>query len=477
MHELLTLGEQLLHSATFTRVSPAGEEWATAATGHSATLLGSLLDGVQRRAAEVVGLVHDQVFAPIGLSSTPAHTGLWLQALLLLLSAVIGSALSSHLHSAPSPSNSVPAPSTHPASSAVSAALPSPTLSRKGRLRAPAEKRPPSFASSLWVGCLLLLLVLFISGYVHHYHTLFIEQRARNRVLQSNPPPGCLDASPPTLYTFLTTLTSTLTRASKDDACWRWEASLHHSAYPNPLVVLSSFLSLTLFSPLSHAGDALGAFTRHFLSHHSVLMQVTMLVFLLLFMLGCVALCMLLGKMCVMRVGMGMGRRAVGSGRGGRVAGRRGDVLIEEADEDEEDEEEEAERVRRLRRLLKGVRRKEEVRELVRLVSHAHDEVDHEEAEARERKEERQRGGRPQPRPRLLKEEEVADGEAKEAGGEEEKVKEEGVVKQEQSHPLGARRLHSPVQLASPTVAQPVPTAKVKEEHPVPVVANTNAES
>ena len=477
VQELISLGEQLLHSATFSRISTAGESWATAATRDGQGPIGSFLDGVQQRAGEVVGAVHDGLFAPIGVSSDPAHTGLWLQALLLLCSAIIGSMLSSCFRSSPSPSTS--SPPLHPshgvpslaASSAVSAPLSSSAQSRKERGRALVNREAASFASSLWVGLLLLLLVLFVAGYVHHYHALFIEQRARNRVLQSTPPPGCLDPSPPSLYTLLTSLSSTLTRARADDACWRWEASLHQSSYPNPLLVLSSFLSLTLLSPLAHAGDALGSFTRHFLAHHGVLMQVGMMAFLLLFLLGCVALCMLLGKACIMRVGLGMARGGRGRGRR-RVGGGREEVLVEEASEEEEEEEEERER--RVRRLLKGVRRREEMRRLLRLVASADDDDDDEQKDGRGRKEERQRNGQPLPLALPQKEEKEGEVEVKAAGRREKEVEgeERETVKQEPFLPPANGRFHSPVKAEAAAVSQPLPEVQVKAEHPVPEYSN-----
>ena len=307
------------------------------------------------------------VLTSLGLPSSWTQAALvWVQVLAMVACVAVGYGLSAWSSAGRRP--------------AAPDQAPSPMLSRSVRRGSVVS----SFASSLWVGVLLLVLVLFVAGYVHHYHVLFIEQRARNRVLQSNPPAGCFDTTP-SLSSLLTSISSYLTRASQDDACWRWEASLHASSYPNPLVALSSFLSLTLLSPLHHAGDALGAFTRAYLSHHGVLMQLTMMTFLLLFLLGCVALCMMLGKLCTIRMLTGGaedrdGRRRLEGVRRRRRRSR--DVQIEEMELElvESDEEEDGQR----RRIVVQRRRKEDVVRPLRLVNAADsDELQREQEEKR----------------------------------------------------------------------------------------------
>ena len=237
-----------------------------------------------------------------------------------------------------------------------------------------------SLGNALWFGSLLLLVTLFTAGLVHHWHTLHVEQLARNRILQSNPPPGCYQSDEPASLTSLfTSLTTYLTRSKRDDACWRYEASLLQSSWPNPGLVLSSYLSTVLFHPLPHLGDAVGGFMDRFLSHFSVVMQGAMLASLLVLSIAVVALCMVSGKACLLRWCTGWGRSARGSrlwhGRG-PTGGRRLrdnsvriEELIDEQDDEQDDEqwaEEEDERDRRrlLRRLLSEHRRREEDKQI-----------------------------------------------------------------------------------------------------------------
>ena len=383
--DLITTGERFLHTATYTLSAPL---WSGDA---ESSALAWILDAIQCKAVAAVEALHSTFLAPAGLSSSIAQSGVWLQLMVVGVSVIVGAILSSHLR---------PAGVSHPASvRPLAVAVPPPAQRR----RLNGASRPPSMASSLWTGLLLLTLTLFIAGYVHHYHTLYIQQRARNRVLESHPPPGCFDSSPPSFYSFMASIPQYLTRASKDDACEKWLSALDGSSYPNPLVVLSSFLSVTILSPLPLVGDALGGFTRHFLEHHSVVMQAVMMGFLLLFLLGCVGLCMLLGQMCVVRIGGGGGR----GGRRGRLGGRREQVLIEDVSDDEE-EEEERRRTRPLR--LKAARRKDDDK---RVVVHHH---------------------KRHHSPHRMEEEEEADEEREEEGEEEEEERKDVGRRGQRSH-------------------------------------------
>ena len=380
--DLIQHGERLLHSASF-HPTPSHDLWRAHSEGGT---LAWVLDGLQAQATAAVDACHDRVFAPAGLSASPAHSALWLQ--LLLAAACVGAGWQASAYLRPSPAPPTAAGAPAPARGAP-LAVAAPAV---GRRRAAVQARPQSMGAALWTGVLLFVLVLFVGGYVHHYHALYVDQRAHNRVLQANPPHGCFDAQgPPSLSSSLLSALQYFTKAAHDDACARWLAALDRSSYPNPLVVLSSFLSVTVLSPLPHAGEALGSFTRHFLANFSVLTQAAMMVFLLALLLGCVALCMLLGQQCVVRLGSGAGRRAQ---RRERLGGRRDHVRIEEVSDDESDEEDERRRVRPLR--LKAPKRRDDERRVVQQQRYlprgdAEDSDEYEEEAEEDRKEARRR--------------------------------------------------------------------------------------
>ena len=389
--DLLTLGERLLTSATYQPATDTYQKEEPSAWREGPLSVG--LVWVQYWVAQLERLLHHKLVAPLHLPSTAS--ALLHGALVLLLPTALFVAL---MVTAPVVINAVSPRTGHrsirparpPSSSngdadvdsnssliSASAAVPSGRRGLNSRSVEPLSSE--SFASALWVGLLLLLLTLFTAGYVHHYHALHVEQLARNRIIQSNPPPGCYQTNEPaSLSSFLTSISTYLTRSQRDDACWRYEASLLQSSWPNPLLVLSSYLSTVLLHPLSHVGEALGGFTHGFLSHHSIVMQGVMLAFLLLFSLGLVALCMLGGKACLLRWCTGCcssGRRS-GSREGRAVRGgrrlREGSVRIEELIEGEDgewEEEEEIERRRLLKRLLKEHRRREDEKQLLLLMS------------------------------------------------------------------------------------------------------------
>ena len=408
--DLLALGERLLASASYHDTTDTYD------TRHrSEGSLTTALMWLQRWVAGLEAVVYHKLVAPLHLPSTAASVLHSVVVLLLPLAIIAAlyvavpvllstaSARTKQHRSARIPTqaahNSSPAVGAEaasrsslssPSSAAASTALTQSSVAAVRTGRHPLGSRlaqtstSDSFASALWIGLLLLLLTLFTAGYVHHYHTLHIEQVARNRILQSNPPAGCYQTSEPvSLASLLTHLNTYLTRAKLDDACWRYEASLLQSSWPNPLLVLSSYLSTVLLHPLTHLGDAMGGFTSAFLSHHSIVMQGVVLAFLLLFSLGVVALCMAGGKACVLRWctagrrtsgrgGMRTGRAASRSGRRWREDGVRTEELIEREEDDELEEEEDRERRQLVRRLLHNHKRREEEkqrRQLLMLVS------------------------------------------------------------------------------------------------------------
>ena len=480
--DLITMGEQLLASASYHSVTETAE---SAASGGAASAwagegpLSTVLAWLQSWALRLERVLHHELVAPLRLPSSASV--LLHGAVVLLLPAAVFVALKlaapvvmnvltprtpqRHLRHSPLPNQ--PASSvagnvpTSSSSSALSAISPSPIQrpmaashadsravgSRSGRMSS-----PESFASALWIGVLLLLLTLFTAGYVHHYHTLHIEQLARNRILQSNPPPGCYQTNEPaSLVSLLTSVTTYLTRSKRDDACWRYEASLLQSSWPNPLLVLSSYLSTVLLHPLTHMGDAMGAFTSAFLGHHSVVMQGVMLAFLLLFSLGVVALCMLGGKACLLRCCTGWGRTRGRSGmrdaRDTRAARRlrQDSVRIEELmdDEDEWEEEDERDRRRLLRGLLKEHRRREQDNQLLMLVD-----------SKRERGRER----------RYEEEEEEEEEEENVVRGEDEERKEQSLEEDEPALRRGASAARES-KLISSTVAELDEKVRVKHQH------------
>ena len=397
--DLVQLGERFLRSAAYHATTGSYADSEEDANGSGTTdpplsdaPLTAGLSWLQRWVRRLERVLHHRLVAPLHLPSSASlllHGGVILllpAALFVALkmaAPVVVNAISpavsprtrqrnlSHAQQLPSSAGlrgNIAASPSAPRPPAASSALI--TQHAEANAAAPSRRRgvaasrgaqlsasPESFASALWIGLLLLLLTLFTAGYVHHYHTLHIEQLARNRIIQSNPPPGCYQTNDSnSLTALLTSFTIYLTRSQRDDACWRYEASLLQSSWPNPLLVLSSYLSTVLLHPLTHAGEALGGFTRGFLSHHSVVMQGVMLAFLLLFSLGVVALCMVGGKACLMRWccgwGGGSGRpkrsgllrlregRAVAVRRRQREEDARMDELLLEEDEEEDEEEE-----------------------------------------------------------------------------------------------------------------------------------------
>ena len=434
--DLVTLGERLLtHSATYRSNSHAWQQSGTdSASEEDATWAGDApfsggLVWLQRWVGALERLLHHKLVAPLHLPSTASL--LVHGAVVLLLPTLVFVALRVG------------------ARAIVRAVTPSTALRRNSPTPPKPDQRladvnprsghhpvdwwsqrvssSDNFASALWMGVLLLLLTLFVAGYVHHYHTLHIEQLARNRVLQSNPPPGCYQSSDSSsLASLLTAVSTYLTRSKRDDACWRYEVALLQSSWPNPLLVLSSYLASTLLQPMTHVGEAMGGFTAAFLSHHSIVMQGVMLAFLLAFSLGVVALCMVGGKVCLLRWCGGCGRSGRVSGRRvrpellGAVRGGRRQLRddkrqfrahSEESDEDQREEEEEegekddeeaveeAERRQRPRRPVKERGRREEERQLLRLLSSERvgerqqdsTQADEEKARARDSEEERHR--------------------------------------------------------------------------------------
>ena len=369
--DLVQLGEKFLRSASYH--SSGGNTWGSEDEDDS-SVDESLTEGpltfglvwLQRWARQLERVLHHRLVAPLHLPTTASL--LLHGALVLMLPAAVFIALrmatpvvvnvvspvlqQRHISNAAlsSSSNShklTPSPSASRSSNTASTALTqqhgassvAPNGRRAVRPAFSQPSSPESFVSALWIGLLLLLLALFTSGYVHHYHTLHIEQLARNRIIQSNPPPGCYQTNEPaSLVSLITTFTTYLTRSQRDDACWRYEASLLQSSWPNPLLVLSSYLSTVLLHPLAHVGEAMGGFTRGFLSHHSVVMQGVMLTFLLLFSLGVVALCMMGGKACMVRWCCGWGGRINSSrpGSSGVMSRSRDDRAARRRRRDEE---------------------------------------------------------------------------------------------------------------------------------------------
>ena len=490
--DLISLGEQLIRDATFQPTPATRDFWTAQGEGVGSTLAW-VLDGVQGRATQVVEASHERLFAPAGLSASPSHSALWLQLLLVACSAIAGWLASTYLRPSSTPASaSVAAGGSVPQSPATRRAAAVVGEGSGGRRQSKVvQARPQSLAAALWTGLLLVLVVLFIGGYVHHYHTLYIQQRAKNRVLQAHPPHNCFDSSPPSLMSAAITAFHYITKSANNDACAQWLAALDQSSYPNPLVVFASYLGVTVLAPVPHVGTALGAFVQQFLNHFGVLTQAAMMVFLLLLLLGCVALCMLLGQQCVVRMGMGSGRR----GRRERV--RAGELMDEESD-DEDDRR----RGRQLR--LRAAKRKEDERRVVAQQRYlmpadeegSDEEVDEEEEEEEQKSRSVRRRHTAQPRAEPLsaspgrgqrvKQEEGKEGQprqvepavAKEGGdeGRSMKVKEETVVKEEQVKvervPASSSSISSPARPPE----RPADTSPRSDGRPPTSDANTRSE-
>lgn len=112
---------------------------------------------------------------------------------------------------------------------------------------------------------LQLASVVLLAGYAHHFWDSYHERCAR-LMRDSFPPPGCFGEE----ATLWSLLHDHLTLSRSHDRCAAWNADQHKTCFPNPAVVLTSFLS-TLFVPvLASAGEGSGKFTSALANEISV---------------------------------------------------------------------------------------------------------------------------------------------------------------------------------------------------------------